>query len=88
MKNPAVTTMAMFGIWKAGAVFIPINFSYMGRLLSYQINDTDPRCLLLNKQCCRYINEIKDDLKNLIIVLHNPKEGEHDYNSEAAGVVA
>ena len=41
MKNPFISTMVMFGIRKTGAVFCPVNFNYKGRLLSYQINDTN-----------------------------------------------
>lgn len=31
LKNPYVTTIVMFAIWKCGAVFSPINFNYRGR---------------------------------------------------------
>jgi carnitine-CoA ligase len=30
--NPLISVLAMFGIWKIGAVFSPINFNYKGRL--------------------------------------------------------
>ena len=31
LLNPWIMTLAMFGIWKIGAVFCPINFNYTGR---------------------------------------------------------
>ena len=86
LKQPVVTILSVLGIWKTGAVYSPINFSYMGRLLAYQINDTDPKILITEKALLPLINEIKDDVKDLIIVLHSPKQNEHDYNPETAGV--
>lgn len=44
--NSKLAALAMFGIWKAGAVYSPINFSYTGRLLTYQINDTAPAAVI------------------------------------------
>ncbi len=85
LKNPLVTALAMFGIWKAGAVFCPINFNYRGRLLSYQLNDTKPKLLILETDMIPLINDVKEDIPDLKIFLHSPKEGDHDYNSEAAG---
>lgn len=86
LKQPVVTTLSMFGIWKTGAIYSPINYSYMGRLLAYQINDTNPKVLITEKALLPLINEIKDDIGDIIIVLHSPKENEHDYNPEQAAV--
>jgi len=86
LKNPLVTTIAMFGIWKAGAVFCPINFNYKGRLLSYQINDTAPKMLVTERRMVSAINEVKDDLASFPIILHDPEEGDHDYEAEAEQV--
>ncbi|WP_253701152.1 class I adenylate-forming enzyme family protein [Bacillus sp. FJAT-29814] len=82
LKNSYITTIAMFGIWKAGAVYCPINFNYMGNLLSYQINDTEPKMLITERQMVPIINDIKDRLTPITIVLHDPKECEHDYQDE------
>src|SRR5882757_3064296 len=30
--NALASTLLMFGVWKAGAVYCPVNFSYTGRL--------------------------------------------------------
>jgi len=44
--NPLLSALVMFGIWKAAAVYCPVNFSYTARLLAYQINDTAPRLVI------------------------------------------
>lgn len=86
LKNPLITTIAMFGIWKVGAVYCPINFNYKGRLLSYQINDTNPKLLITERQMVPFINEIKNELPPLPVIIHDPKESEHDYKQEVASV--
>lgn len=84
LKNPYITTVVMFGIWKTGAVYSPINFNYKGRLLSYQLNDTEPRMLITETQFIPVINEIKNEISPLPVILYEPKEGEHDYIPEIA----
>lgn len=86
LKNPLVTTIAMFGIWKAGAVFCPINFNYKGKLLSYQINDTKPKMLITERQMVSLINDIEQALPKLPVVIYDPKETDHDFKKEAAEV--
>jgi carnitine-CoA ligase len=84
LKSPLVTTFMMFGIWKVGAVFAPINFYYVKKLLSYQINDTAPTILVTERQLVSTINEIKDDINNkdLKVIVHDPEKGDHDYIPE------
>ncbi|MCH6267567.1 AMP-binding protein [Neobacillus citreus] len=82
LYNPFITTIAMFGIWKAGAVYCPINFNYKGSLLSYQINDTKPKMLITERQKVSIINDIKDQLTSLPVIIHDPKEDDHDYQDE------
>ena len=84
LKNPFVTTIAMFGIWKVGAVYCPINFNYKGRLLSHQINDTKPTLLLTEKRMVPFLNDVSAELPTpLPVILYDPKKGEHDYFSDA-----
>jgi len=82
LKNSLITTISMFGIWKAGAVFSPINFNYKGRLLSYQINDTEPKILITEEQMIPLINDVKAELAQIPVILHKPKRGDHDYKIE------
>ncbi len=82
LKNPYVTTLAMFGIWKIGAIYCPINFNYRGRLLSYQIRDTSPKLLISEKSLIPLINEVKEDIPNHPVVTYSPRKESHDYNPE------
>jgi hypothetical protein len=75
-----------YGIWKAGAVFCPINFNFRGKLLSYQINDTKPRLMIAEQSLIPLLNDIKGDIGKTDIVLHVPSRDEHDYSTDAAVV--
>ncbi len=82
--NPLVTVSVMFGIWKIGAVFSPINFNYKGRLLSYQINDTAPKLLITEQSMLPLFNEVAADLHPMTVILRKPTHNEHDYSAETA----
>ncbi len=82
LKNSFVTTVAMFGIWKAGAVFCPINYNYQGKLLYYQINDTNPKILITERQMIPRINEVVEQLPQITVIIYDPKENDHDYQQE------
>ena len=86
LKNPVATTLAMFGIWKAGAVFSPVNTSYMGPLLAYQINDTGPRMIITEKCMSRLLNGIQDQIDSIPTAVYAPKENHHDYDPGVAGI--
>jgi len=86
LSNPFVTAMVMMGIWKAGAVFSPINFSYRGRLLSYQIKDTVPKVLVTEQARVSCLNDVKSDLPELKVILRKPKRSECDYVSDIAHI--
>ncbi|HQB35342.1 MAG: AMP-binding protein [Desulfomonilia bacterium] len=85
LRNPLVTAMAMFGIWKAGAIFCPINFNYKGQLLVYQINDSDPRAIFIEKDLIPLLNEVKGEISACPVIVYAPKEKDHDYKPESAG---
>ena len=84
LKNPLVTILSMFALWKLGAVFCPANFLYKGRLLSYQLNDTDPTLLILENGREPLLNDIKDQIKCRRVALYRPEAGQHDFDPEAA----
>ncbi|MFH0786824.1 MAG: AMP-binding protein [Pseudomonadota bacterium] len=82
LLNPLVTILVMFSLWKIGAVFCPINFLYKGRLLSYQIKDTNPKLLITEKGREAILNQIQSEIGAIPIVIHQPKKGEHDFKEE------
>ncbi|MCM3691214.1 class I adenylate-forming enzyme family protein [Neobacillus niacini] len=88
MKNSYICSLAMFGIWKAGGVYAPINFNYKGKTLSYLINDTNPTVLMIESELLPLYYQIKENINNtqLKIVVYQPKPGDHDYNSEMESV--
>jgi crotonobetaine/carnitine-CoA ligase len=83
LKNPLVTILSMFALWKLGAVFCPTNFLYKGRLLSYQLNDTDPNLLILENGREPLLNEIKDQIRCRRVALYRPEAGQHDFDPAA-----
>lgn len=62
--NSLLAAELMFACWKAGAVYSPVNFSYRGRLLSYQLKDTAPRLLFTDADLVERIPEIWDDIRD------------------------
>ncbi|MDR3468134.1 MAG: AMP-binding protein [Xanthobacteraceae bacterium] len=79
-KNPLISTQMMFGIWKAGAVYCPVNFGYAGRLLTYQLNDTRPTLIVTDGALLPVLNEVLDDLDlKPSIAVHRPAPDAHDY---------
>jgi carnitine-CoA ligase len=86
LKNPLITTLVMFGIWKCGGVFSPINFNYRGKLLSYQLKDTQPKMLVTERGMVPILNEIAHEIEELYTAVHNPLEGDHDYVDEIAEI--
>ncbi|MCK9274340.1 MAG: AMP-binding protein [Syntrophales bacterium] len=84
--NPMATVLMMFGCWKMGAIFSPINFNYKGRLLSYQINDTAPIFLVTEQGMLAPVKDVQNDLSPVKVILRKPKKDEHDYNSDVANI--
>lgn len=61
-RSPVTALLWMYGIWKAGAVYSPVNHAYEGTLLSYQLNDTDPALLLVSEELAHRVSDIVEDL--------------------------
>lgn len=82
-RNALVSTILMFGIWKAGAVYAPVNFGYTGRLLSYQLNDTAPKLVVTDYALLPAVNEVLGEvLPQPSIVIYDPPPGAHDFLAE------
>ncbi|OUZ11658.1 acyl-CoA synthetase [Aeromicrobium sp. PE09-221] len=48
--RPLVSTLTMYGLWKARAVYAPVNFQYTGDLLAYQLEDTGAALLIVDAE--------------------------------------
>ncbi len=73
----------MLGIWKAGAVYCPINFNYRGRLLAYQLQDTQPKKIIVEQQLVPIINEVADSIPVVPVIVHQPEKADHDFTQRA-----
>ncbi len=76
--KPLLSTITMYGLWKAGAVYAPVNFQYAGDLLAYQLNDTRPVVLFVDRDMHDRIVDIQDrlDVSPRVVVLDGLREGE------------
>jgi crotonobetaine/carnitine-CoA ligase len=78
--NPLMSALVMFAIWKAGAVYCPINFSYKGRLLAYQLNDTQPALLITEPGMIDALNAVAGELNQApSVCVYAPPAGAHDH---------
>ena len=78
--NALLSAMVMFAVWKAGAVYAPVNFGFTGRLLTYQLDDTAPRLLITDPRLLPAVNAVAGALQQRpTIVLYVPPPGRHDH---------
>ena len=82
-RNALVSSLAMFAIWRVGAVFAPINFYYKGKLLSYQVRDTDPAAIITDTASIPLFAEVQAEIGERFFILHHPAPGAHDYDPAA-----
>lgn len=77
--NALTSTLLMFGIWKAGAVYCPVNFAYAGRLLTYQLNDTAPKLIVTDTILLAALDEVSDEVRGKPwVIVYGPAAGTHD----------
>jgi crotonobetaine/carnitine-CoA ligase len=60
--NPLLSALIMFGAWKAGALYCPVNPAYTRRLLAHQLQDTNPRLIVTEPALLPALNEVADVL--------------------------
>ncbi len=82
-RNSLVATLAMFAIWRAGAVYAPINFNLVGRLLAYQLSDAAPTLVLTDPAFLETLESVAGEAKLPPVVLHVPAPGDHDHKADA-----
>jgi crotonobetaine/carnitine-CoA ligase len=68
-SNPIVAAFTMFGLWKAGAVFAPVNPQYEGDVLAYQLDDTAPALLVVDEELRGRVADIAPRLSVDLAVL-------------------
>lgn len=85
--NSLMASLVMFAVWKIGAVYAPVNFSFTGRLLTYQLDDTAPRLLITDPGLLPAINAVAADLHHRpMVVLYAPPHGRHDHVAQVQPV--
>ena len=82
--NPVAVSVAMFGIWKIGAVYCPINYNLRGKLLAYHLNDTKPKVVISEQGFIPMLNQIKEEIQPVQVIVYRPGKSDHDYSAEAA----
>lgn len=82
-RNALVSALFMFGIWKAGAVYAPVNFSFTGRLLSYQLNDTTPKLIVTDAHLLPALNDVAATLaEKPALAVYRASAGAHDFSAD------
>lgn len=84
LRNPLVTSVWMFALWKIGAVFCPVNYSYAQRLLAYQLTDTAPVLLVTERVLVPALNDVHSTLGQPPgVVVYDAPPAAHDHLPEA-----
>ena len=81
--NPLVSALVMFGTWKAGALYCPVNFAFTGRLLAYQLADTAPRLIVTEPRLLPGLNAVAASLPGQpTVIVYDAPPGAHEYMAE------
>jgi long-chain acyl-CoA synthetase len=64
-QNHAGFIELMFGLAKAGAVYVPVNWRLAPPEVSYVVNDSEAKLLFVGGSFCQIIEEIEDQLKTV-----------------------
>ncbi|MEM1153511.1 MAG: AMP-binding protein [Pseudomonadota bacterium] len=75
--NAFVAARTMFGIWKCGAVYCPMNINLNPEQLRYQMNDTCAALIITDTARLAKVGEAAAPDTPLIV--HVPQAGDHDY---------
>jgi carnitine-CoA ligase len=78
-RNSLVSALAMFAIWRVGAIFAPVNFNFRGQLLAYQLRDTDPYALISDPSFAETLADVATEIPLKRLIVHTPAEGDHDW---------
>ncbi|MFE3110677.1 AMP-binding protein [Kitasatospora indigofera] len=72
--NPLLGALIMFGAWKAGALYCPVNPAYSRHLLAHQLKDTGPRLIVTEPALLPALSEVAGLLTNRpeVVVCDDP----------------
>lgn len=84
-RGALASVYAMYGIWKAGAVYAPINFQYTDDLLVYQINDTKPVVLIVDPAGLAVVETVKSRIESMprLVVIGGDGDGDGETSFES-----
>jgi crotonobetaine/carnitine-CoA ligase len=85
--NSLLCAAVMFAAWKIGAVYAPINYSFRGRLLAYQLEDSAARLLVTDATLIAAVEEVAgQSTHHPMVAVYEPLHTEED--SSAVTVAA
>jgi long-chain acyl-CoA synthetase len=87
MMNSINWLEAYFGILKAGAVAVPLNFRFISRQIKYCIDIAEPKVMILDESFTERVEEIRPELatvKHFIFVGQNMPKGMEAYEDVLA----
>ena len=69
MSNKPEFLVGWFGLAKIGGVEVPINTGHRGYLLTYMLDTSDCKALVMDAALLPHLNEVLDDLQKLVTVI-------------------
>jgi long-chain acyl-CoA synthetase len=57
--------LCFFALMKLGAIAVPLNTRFKGEELSYEINDSESKILIVDQEYWPYIDSVRNDLKTV-----------------------
>jgi crotonobetaine/carnitine-CoA ligase len=60
-----LASLVMFGSWKCGGVYAPVNYQYTGDLLAYVLGDSDPEVLVVDAGLAPAVAEVAGRLSRV-----------------------
>ena len=82
--NGLVSAVSMFAAWKAGALYCPINYRFVGDLLAYVIDDLAPVVLIADRHLVPALNDCRRKLTTGVprAIVHAPARDEADFDAQ------
>lgn len=83
-ETPLTSVISMYGVWKAGAVFAPINPEYSGEFLTYHLNDCGARIVIASPRAAERVAEVRlTIIEHLTVVIDSFDPGRAESRGES-----